>query len=256
MTVDAQITEWLAKKSSQYIHELATKFREQHIVVIDDLLPPSVVEGMRKEARALLETKSQRREVTIKESGNTPRAYSSIGRDELLCSSSFVPEIFHNEALRECLSQIADEPLAKVPYEPEEFILNSQSAPGDTHGWHWDDYAYAFVLVLEAPDPLLGGRVEYIPRLEWKRDDTEAYLRQVLTSKPVRSIHVDAGQCYFAKSNTTLHRVAPLTGATTRTVVVLTYASPEDMVSESITHTSMEEIYPEASAASAHLSVS
>jgi hypothetical protein len=248
ISVDARLTKWLAKKSWLEIKQLTDKFRRDHIIVIDDLLPPAIVGSMREEARTLLETKAQRRQLIIKESGNTPRAYSSIGRDELLRHSSYVPALFHNVALRECLSQIAGEQLEKVPYEPEEFILNSQSTSGDTHGWHWDDYTYAFILVLEAPDPLLGGRIEYIANLEWQRKNTEGYLREMLATKPVRSIHVSSGQCYFIKSNTTLHRIAPLTGATTRTSLVLTYASPEDLVSDGITHNSMEAIYPETTA--------
>lgn len=204
---------------------------------------------MLREADALLKTKARRRDLTIKESGNTPRAYASVGRDEIARGSKIIPAIFHNEALRDFLSQIVGETLEKVPYQPEEFILNRQSAPGDTHGWHWDDYAYALILVLEAPDPLMGGRVEYVPCVEWQKDNTEQYLRDLLTVKSTRSDYIKAGQCYLSKANTMLHRVTPLTGPTTRSVVVITFASPEDMVSDSITHHSMEDIYPESTTA-------
>ncbi|GGK42820.1 hypothetical protein GCM10011322_32360 [Salinarimonas ramus] len=199
------------------------------------------------ECSRLLANEARRRETTIRESGNTPRAYLSVGRDAIARSSTIIPALFANESVRAFLSKLAGERLERVPYKPEEYILNSATASGDTHGWHWDDYAYALIFVIEAPDPFLGGRVEYMPHVEWRKEDTEQYLRGLLTSSETRSAYVKAGQCYLMKANTTLHRVTPLTGDTRRTVVVFTYASPEDMTSDSITHTSMEELYPESS---------
>jgi hypothetical protein len=253
MSVDNQITEWMKKRKLANILGLIESFKESQIAVIDGLLPPGFFEEMRREADVLLTTEAMRREVVVEESGNTPRAYTSVGRDAIACGSKVIPAIFHNEAVRDLLSQIAGEALEKVPYEPEEFILNRQSLPGDTHGWHWDDYAYALILVLEAPDPLVGGRVEYVPFVEWQKNNTEQYLRDLLMAKPTRSAHIKAGQCYFMKTNTTLHRITPLAAPTTRTVAVITFASPEDMVSDSITHHSMQQIYPESTKASASL---
>ncbi len=45
------------------------------------------------------------------------------------------------------------------------------------------------------------------------------------------------------KANTSLHRIAPLTAETQRTVVVMTFASTADLTDTNITHGSMEEIY-------------
>jgi len=251
MTIDEQITGQINSMKLANTMKAVHSFASKHVAVIDSILPPQLFEELRAEARALLQKEARRRETTIEESGNTPRAYLSVGRDALAKSSRVIPKIFANEALREFLSHVAGETLERVPYQPEEYILNCQSTAGDTHGWHWDDYSYALIMVLDAPDPLLGGRIEYLPNVEWQRENTESYLRDVLSRRQIESIHVGAGQTYFMKSNTTLHRVAPLAGHTTRSVVVFTYASAEDMVSDSITHTSMEAIYPEASAAPA-----
>ncbi|MGJ4883967.1 MULTISPECIES: hypothetical protein [unclassified Bradyrhizobium] len=227
------------------IDQLSQTFRSNHVAVIDQLLPKDMVEALTSEANILLDRESKRRKLTIKESGNTPRAYSSVGRDAICQHDGIIPAIFNSDAVLSFLRKLAGENIERVPYRPEEYIINSQCEPGDTHGWHWDDYAYALIFVIEAPDPLLGGRVEYLSNVEWQKGSTEPYLRRVLQDNVVRSLYVNSGHCYFMKANTTLHRVAPLTGSTKRTVVVLTFASPEDMVSDSITHNSMEDIYPD-----------
>jgi hypothetical protein len=249
MQLAQAISKHVERMDHNYKARLAQTFKEHHVAIIDDLLPADLFERMRQDAQRLLRTEARRRELTIRESGNTPRAYTSVGRDAIAADAGVIPAIFQNDAVRDFLSEIAGERLERVPYQPEEYIVNSQSLPGDTHGWHWDDYSYAFIWVLEAPDPLLGGRVEFVPRVEWEKGDTETYLRNVLSKRQTRTAYIQAGQCYLMKTDTTLHRVTPLTGETTRSVAIFTFASPADMLSTKITHTSMEEIYPEVAAA-------
>jgi hypothetical protein len=219
-------------------------FERDHFVVLDQLLPPEMTRRIEEEALRLLGRSAERRDLVIEGSGNTPRAYNSVGRDAIRQSGKFIPAFFDSPAILDFLSEIAGERLHKVPYAPEEFIINSQERRGDTHGWHWDDYGYALIWVVESPDALSGGRVEFIPRVPWLRENTEQWLRDVLSSRHVRSHYVRPGQCYFMKANTTLHRVSPLTGETRRTVIVYSYASDADLSDATISHESMEAIYP------------
>ena len=155
-----------------------------------------------------------------------------------------IPAFFHSEVIRNFLSFLHCAEVLKVPYEPEEFIINRQQYTGDTHGWHWDDYTFALIWMVEAPKPGDGALIEYVPDTIWDKSDYENCVNKVLEANTVQSLYVPQDCCYFMKANTTLHRVSPLTGDSRRTVIVFTYASAEDL-SDAITHESMEEIYPE-----------
>ena len=166
-----------------------------------------------------------------------------MGRDVIKEQGTIIPAVFSSEDIRAFLSSVAGETLHPVPYEPEEFILNSQCQTGDTHGWHWDDYTFALIWIVEAPDPLSGGRIEYIPHTRWNKEAPREALSELLETREVRSRHIQAGNCYLMKASTTLHRITPLTSNTRRTVVVYTFASEADLTDETISHDTMEAIY-------------
>lgn len=227
---------------------LAKTFAKEQIVVMD-LLPPDLKSEMRREALSVLKIEARRRELTMESTGGTPRAYNSVGRDAIKQNCRVIPSFFNSPMALEFLSQVAGEPLYRVPYEPEEYIVNSQCEPSDTHGWHWDDYAYALVWAVESPNPLMGGRVEFIPNTEWDKTQTREQMQGILGNREVKGVHINEGQCYLLKARYALHRVAPLTGKTRRTVIVFTYANQHDLNDSSISHETMEAIYaPEQTA--------
>ena len=198
---------------------------------------------MRQEALSVLERNARRREVNMATTGGTPRAYHSVGRDVIKQQCKLIPAFYESPDVLELLSLVAGEPLHRVPYEPEEYIVNSQNRLGDTHGWHWDDYAYALVWVVESPDPLVGGRVEFIPNVNWDKANTDQQMLSLLENRTVVSKHIKAGRCYLLKARYALHRVAPLIKPTRRTVIVFTYANTHDLTDETISHETMETIY-------------
>jgi hypothetical protein len=238
------VSQHLENLSPSVLEGLRRNYAEDHMAIIGDLLPGNLREAMESEGRTLLLEEAIRREVVIRESGNTPRSYNSVGRNRIRERGSYIPAFFDSPSILEFLSQIVGEPLHRVPYEPEEFIINSQCNVGDTHGWHWDDYTFALVWIIDEPDVLHGGRVEFIPRIPWKKSDTRAWIENVLASYPIKSYHVPSGKCYLLRARDALHRISPLTGRTQRTVVVFTYATESDLSDSSLTHGSMEVIYP------------
>ena len=153
------------------------------------------------------------------------------------------------------LGMIAGESVHRVPYLPEEYIINNQSAKGDTHGWHWDDYAFALIHVVEAPDPLYGGRVEYVPNVVWNKESAGKCIKAALEKELITSMHVRTGETYFMKTNTTLHRISPLLGETNRIAIVYSFASDSDLTDSSIEHDTMEAIYPKDTDAHARPSI-
>ena len=240
---DEIVQRHLANYPSHAREEFAEAFAREGLVRIDDLLPKELADALSEEAVHLLRHHSRRREVVLPSTGNTPRAYRSVARDVIATHGKLIPWFFHNEAIREFLSEVAGERLHKVPYEPEEFIVNSQEAIGDTHGWHFDDYTYALIWIAEAPDPFAGGRVEYIPHVSWNKEDPEGQLRELLINRKIHSMYMPAGSCYLMQTHKTLHRVSPLTDYSRRTVIVFTYANDQDLQDSDISHETMEAIY-------------
>ena len=245
ITLEQCIREHLSSQPNQLKKLLSAEFRDKDIAVFEELLPLDLKEALHREANELLESSARRRDMVLEATGGTPRAYASVDRDTIFEGGDIIKTIFESEAVRQYLSDIAGEPLHKVPYQPEEYIINSQEKSGDTHGWHWDDYTFALIWVVQSPDRLAGGRVEYVASTDWDKNHPRRALGDILGEREVRSRHIDSGCCYLMRANTTLHRVAPLMGDTRRTVIVFTYASDIDLTDPNISHETMEQIYAE-----------
>jgi hypothetical protein len=241
---ESAVSKHLAKIPSSLLQYMKDDYADDHMVVFDKLLPEDIRNSMESEANLLLEKEAQRRDVIIAQSGDTPRAYNSVGRNIIRSNGRHIPAFFDSPSITAFLSAVVGEPVYGVPYEPEEFIINSQSRTGDTHGWHWDAYTFALIWIVDEPDVLKGGRVEFVPKTPWKKTDTKDWMQEILSTKAISSYHISKGQCYLLRAGETLHRISPLTGETKRTVIVFTYATEKDLTDANISHESMEAIYP------------
>ena len=185
----------------------------------DDLIDASTFAALQAEVGATLDAAGVRREMTIPTTGNSPRRYTLASR-AALSTGTVVPSLYRDARIIDRLSELAGEQLVPVPFEPEEFVATRMQFTGDTHGWHWDDYAFALVFVLHAPSA--GGAVETIRDTEWnKRDPRVAdYTRE----RTIDRFAPRAGQAYLIRADTTLHRVAPLEDDDLREVVTFSYA--------------------------------
>jgi hypothetical protein len=203
VTIEKSICVHLSSQPNQLKKFLYAEFRDNDLTVIEELLPNDLRDALHREANELLEASARRRDLVLEATGGTPRAYASVDRDTIFEGGDIIKTIFESEAVRQYLSEIAGEPLHKVPYQPEEYIINSQEKLGDTHGWHWDDYTFALIWVVQAPDHLAGGRVEYVAATDWDKNNSRKALCDVLGEREVRSRHINSGCCYLMRANTT-----------------------------------------------------
>ncbi len=233
----------LATLPRQQTQSLADSFQKNLVVQFANLVPPQIADQLQTEAHTLLTTKGKRRELTLAATGGTQRSYTSVDRHDIHANNGAIRKFFESTALRTYLSKVAGEQLHPVPFAPEEYIINSQNQSGDTHGWHFDDYSYALIWVVDAPDPLSGGRIEYVNFAEWDKAAPRDQLIKLLTERSVQSIYVPSGTCYLMKARYVLHRVAPILNNTKRSVIVFTYASQADLNDATISHDTMEQIY-------------
>ncbi|MFM9607205.1 hypothetical protein ACKI17_22965 [Streptomyces niveiscabiei] len=142
----------------------------------------------------------------------SPRHMTTLGGHVIADLSRLVPELYADSELLALVSGLIGEAALPVPDPVERHVLNILRREGDTHGAHTDDYSYALVLFLEAPgSPEDGGLLEYVPDAASLRD---------LASGRARTAHHRAGDAYLLRSDTTAHRVTPLTHSSARRTVL------------------------------------
>ncbi|MCX5402308.1 hypothetical protein [Streptomyces sp. NBC_00102] len=152
--------------------------------------------------------------------GGSPRHMTTIGGPALATGSPLISELYRQPSLIGLLRTVTGEPVVPVREVTERHVVNILHHPGDTHGEHIDDYPFALVLFLEAPaDPRDGGLLEYSPR-------TTAL--PLPDAAPLHRRHHHAGDAYLLRSDTTAHRVSPLTRpGVRRTVLNFAYTTPD-----------------------------
>jgi hypothetical protein len=213
---------------------------DRHFTDLSEALPPALRNRVADEVTAVLSATAVRRDLTIVQTGMTPRRYRIAPRASVAAACPMTAALYRSPELVALISQVAGERLAPVPYEPEEFVATRLERAGDTHGWHWDDYAYALVWVIEAPRRSCGGELELVPDVGWCKSDPR--VDEILASRRVESRHLPAGTVYLLRSDTTLHRVAPLRCDAMRSVLCFSYATSADL-QRSISHETVDQIY-------------
>jgi hypothetical protein len=180
-----------------------------------------------------------RRDLRFEATGNTPRRMRNVRRAEIAAGSTLIPAVYESVILQKLLSEIAGESVLSCPYEPEQYVVTRLEQTGDTHGWHWDDYAFALVWIIECPDPDDGGFVQCVPGTTWNKRNPA--INQALLSGPTYSFALQPGDLYLMRTDTTLHRVYPITGGV-RTIINMGFASQADLERE-ISHETMDSLW-------------
>lgn len=203
------------------------------------IVPDPVKEAIRQEALELIEKAGVRRDLKFKETGNTPRKMRNVRRAEIAAHNGVIPRVYADQGIQDVLSAIAGEDVLECPYEPEQFLITRLEQGGDTHGWHWDDYRYALVWVIESPPVRHGGYVQCVPGTTW--DKRNPAIDEVIVANPIYSLALGPGDLYFIRTDTTMHRVAPLVEGR-RTIINMGYASPSDLEKDS-SHETMDALW-------------
>jgi hypothetical protein len=208
------------------------------------LAPPSVKQAIADEVHELLDTVGVRRDLRFRETGDTPRRMRNVTREQIVARGAVVPLVYRCEPLLKVLGDIAGEPVHPCPYEPEQFVITSLDREGDTHGWHWDDYAFALVWIIESPPVEDGGFVQFVPGTTWDKD--RPAINEAFVQQPIHSMALAPGDLYFIRTDTTLHRVYPIKNGRRR-IVNMGYASSSNLAQEP-SHETMDQLWSAPSA--------
>jgi hypothetical protein len=224
------------------VEEARQEFLERGVVRVPFLAPKAVKELLAIEVEELVTSHGRRRDLVFPATGNTRRHMRNVRRDQINLFGSIIPALYSVPSLREVLGTITGEEVLECPYEPEQFVITALDQHGDTHGWHWDDYSFALVWVIDCPPVEYGGFVQCVPHTEWDKNDPR--LHQWFVTRPIYSIELIPDDLYFMRTDTTLHRVYPITGGR-RVIVNMGYASRGDL-SKQISHETMDNLWSAA----------
>ncbi|MDN3354837.1 hypothetical protein [Actinomadura sp. DC4] len=203
-------------------------FRDEHVVALRNLCPKGLLEEVRAEAAGIMDRFGVVHDFDMEITDGTPRHMASVGQPVIKDNGPLIHSVYFSPTLRSLLADIVGEELFICPYPGEHYVISRLARDGDTHGWHWDDYTYGFILVLEAPDHRDGGFVQAVPHTSWDKENPDVH--GALLKSVVRSYAFEAGDAYLIKTDTTMHRVYPIRGDGRRLIVNTTFANGHDLV--------------------------
>ena len=236
LDVDACFAEHLAGGSFD-LGARREQFLRDGYLKITDLVPKSVVRDVGVEVRELLQFR-RRVDISVVETGGTPRRMFTVSARHIAEHGSVIPRVYRSPSLRTALSGLVGEGLVSCPHEPEQFVITLQQQRNDTHGWHWGDYAFTVIWVIECPEGQ--GALECIPHVPWVKHAPR--LAHHLAAHPSqRHFHV-SGDVYLLRSDTTLHRTVPLTRDADRIILNTCWGSQAD-IGVAKTHETMDQMF-------------
>ncbi|MCG6901525.1 MAG: hypothetical protein LJE68_02485 [Rhodobacter sp.] len=113
--------------------------------------------------------------------------------------------------------------------DPLADVIVNMAEAGAGFPWHFDTNNFTVTLAIQNADH--GGAFEYAAGIR-DRDENFAEVARVLdgTSDRITTLHLEPGDLQLFRGRNSLHRVAPLQGATPRYVAIFSYVEFPDMV--------------------------
>lgn len=209
-------------------------------VRISDLLPGELKEEVRAEARRIVDASERRIDLRVAETSNTQRKLGSVNVRDIREHGTIIPLLYDSQQLRRGLNDLAGHKVLDCDWENERMTMTHQSKPGDTHGWHWGDYQYALIFIVDHPPIECGGMLQCIPHTTWNKAKPDIF--RILTENQIATYYHEGGDIYFFRTDTTLHRTYPLERECKRVILNFTYDGPDGAERER-THETQSAIY-------------
>lgn len=225
--VDYTLKESIKTFGNERIENWKSQFSEVGIVNIPNILPHDLWNDFKDETIRIVENNGVEKDILIEETDNSPRLMTTVSNENCRLFGDIIPKIYDSLVFQDLLTNIAGEKVLKCPIEDEQIAISLLKEPGNTHGWHWDDFSFGLVWIVESPDPSHGGFIQCIPNTTWNKKEPNVF--QTILDNPIRSYSFPVGSFYFFRSGTTLHRVHPLTKKTRRLIVNMDWASEADL---------------------------
>jgi hypothetical protein len=240
-TIDERLAPHLAERfDDDTVRRMSQHFRREGYVKLSNLVPQDLFSEISDEVYRILDLHEKRIDLKIKVTGETPRYMSTVNQAAIASTSDLIPAIYESNEMMGFLSRLAREDVISCPYVDERYIATRLHKQGDTHGWHWGDFSFTLIWIIEAPDGKFGGQLQCVPHTDWNKDDPR--VEEYLLNHPIKTYGHATGDIYFLRSDTTLHRTIPLNADKTRIILNTCWASRNDSTKSS-THETMQAMF-------------
>lgn len=220
----------LEKFNPDTIRRHAQCFKRKGMLIIPNVVPNEIRDATKRQVMALLQGHAERRDLRLATTGNTPRRMSVVTSETIAQSGGIIRDVYRSEVLKQFLQMIAGEPILPCPSPDEEFLITRQEKVGDTHGWHWGDYTFALIWIIETPPIDYGGMLQCVPHTRWNKSAPR--INEFICDNPIDTYGFVSGDIYFLRTDTTLHRTVPLNRDATRIILNMTWGSVQDQAKE------------------------
>jgi hypothetical protein len=222
--IEQHLEAWLTESTR---FDLYGRFHRDGFIKVRDVVPDDVRKDIRDEVLLLLEKNAERRDLLLETTGNTPRFMSVVRSEFISAQGDLINRVYRSGPLVGALKRIVGETLFPCPSADEEFLITRQEKVGDTHGWHWGDFSFALIWIIDTPALESGGMLQCVPHTIW--DKKQPRIHEYLCANPIATYGFIPGDLYLLRTDTTLHRTVPLNQDGRRIILNMTWASAKDL---------------------------
>lgn len=173
------------------IKSLKKEFSENNFVYIENVLKDDALLYLQNKIN-MLKSSSTRKEFLMPETEYSPRKMNIINGN-VMNKQTDIFSLYSNDKLLNTLSEITSNKVSLCEEKIENIIVSHLNKKADTHGWHLDDFPFAFILGIDMPNEKDGGAIEFeIPNSENKK------------------VFLKSGDAYILRTDIVNHRVTPL----------------------------------------------
>lgn len=225
-----KINEIMSKIEVQYSEEQLTSFSEKFsrdgMLIISDIIPSEVYDELKSEVLRLLNEHNERIDIKLETTDYTPRKMNIITHENMVQHADIIKKVYENESLTKIINRITCDNIINYISDDEGLFVAKQQKSGDTHGWHWGDYSYALIFVMETPPIEVGGMLQCVPHTSWNKEKSN--INKYLCENKIDTYGFKSNDIYLLKTDTTLHRTVPLSEDTTRIILNMTWGTEFD----------------------------
>ena len=209
------------------VDELRREFAQQDYVWLPQLFSDEVFALVKAEVDRLEQFANRRN--FVMSPYQTPRVMKPLSGKVIMRESTLLGTLYVHHQVRHLIDSIAGTQVYTCLDPTEWMVANFLDQRGDTQGFHLDAPAYALILCLDAPPANQGGLLEYVRYwreicaardVDPKSEVAPDLIEHLRAAGLVQVRHHAPGDGYLIRADRCLHRVTPLTEASTRRAVL------------------------------------
>lgn len=224
--IDRDLKSLEEKYSKEEIRDLAERFSKKGMVVLSGIIPDNIHKEIKKETINLLDQYKERIDLTLATTNHSPRKMNIVSHNNMLANADIIKKVYENTSLKKVLESITKSEMINYISDDEGLFISRQENPGDTHGWHWGDYSFALIFLLETPPIEVGGLLQCVAHTSWDKNNPR--INQYLCDNKISTYGFKSGDIYLLKTDTTLHRTLPLKEKGLRIMLNMTWGTEAD----------------------------